>query len=369
MSDMDDFFKLSPWGEEDNWWWGNSWWVDYSSFINTTPSQPQQTQPQNQQFNQPTWEQQPQVQQNPNWDNSAFNVWWIVSWWEQTFGTSNYNSSSSKNAYKLAFSWWVQAWTYNGTETSDTTIKTPDRWFFGTLSYFWEINKNVYSNFNPIQLWLIVVAMWLAAYLLWLLKESVVYLILYNAHLLDFFGGMESLMILLVYILIVYWIFEILDWVNDKWRANLQLPFKMCLIFAWLGYLSNTLSFDQLFDLFYYCLIPFVFIRLFCFSEEDMVKWQVSNNDNQIQENVSTQWQQQNTVNTIIDQWADAFKLDIADEPMKDLVAQESDDEVETYDLGTELIAANKDKNASCFLMSEKLKLYYFDIEEAPEVQ
>jgi hypothetical protein len=79
----------------------------------------------------------------------------------------------------------------------------PKRSFSETLKYFWDINKKIYASFNVIQLIFIVVGMGIAAYLIWLLKNFLVYIILYNVHYLSFFEALQPLVIFIGYALIV----------------------------------------------------------------------------------------------------------------------------------------------------------------------
>lgn len=351
--------------EVKNWGQNKWWWIDFWAMLESSNPQPQP--PTNTSWT-PQWN--PQQWGNQSLGQSVSDdVYSVGEVSGQSQSTTDYQIQTNKWAYKWAFTnlqtaieipsdWW------NTTQTN----QIPQKSFSEVVKYFWEVNKKIYSSFSMLQLAFIVVGMWIAWYLLWLLKETIVYLILYNAQYLDFFWGMQSMIILLIYIVVVYGLLEILDWFNDHWRATLQMPFKFWLIGIWLLYLSDTLTFDQLFNLFYIFLIPLLFVRLFCFSEEDMPKSLATANNEAIENNqAQITIPQENSEQDLINKWKEAFDFALPTQESTDLLVEESWDVEEMYDLGSELIAANKERQASWFLMSEKLKLYYFDIEQATE--
>lgn len=356
-SDFDSLFTddtpVTP-QEQD---WGG---FDYAKLLENQPQQPQQ--PINPQMP-------PQTPMMP-WVPWVPWMPWVPMGADNNMFTNSQNDyqiSSSRGAFANAMKNDPWATAIGWIPMVDTQ---PKRSFTETFKYFWDINKKIYTSFNIIQLIFIVVGMGIAAYLIWLLKSFIVYIILYNIHYLAFFEALQPLVIFLLYALIVIWIFQFLDGNNDRGRETLLSPFKWWLVGIWVLYLGDIIEFDQLFSVFYAFLLPLIFIKLFCFSEKELPA------DANIQ--VATPaWAIQtleiNPADEMIKKGVDALNIELPEQDSTDLLIEETDDEIEIYDLGAEMITASKQRWASAFVLTNRWnisnpKIFYIDIDTETEM-
>lgn len=299
---------------------------------------------------------------NPmGWDNG-----WMM-WGNMFEQAQNFQVATSRGAFNNAFRnnpWEApQAWL-------QMIDNQPRRSFGDTLQHFLDINKKVYTSFNILQLVFIVLGMGIASYLLWLLKSFLVYIILYNSHYLSFFDSLQPLVIFIIYAGIVVGVFEFLDGSNDRWRETLLAPFKWWLVGLGVLYLWNIVSFEQLFTIFYFFVLPLVFVKLFCFSEKE-----VPADVNQAQATAPVQTQQAtyNPAEELDKKLSDTLSIDLPEQESTDLLIEETDDEVEIYDLGAEMITASKQRGASAFVLTNRgnisnPKIFYLDIDTETEM-
>lgn len=361
MVDIDLFLQNAskPQENEDQWesWIVHSWWdinLDWYSTENQTES----------------------------WDWDTHWYWWDFSSWQDDISDIEpwtlwgWNYMSVKTAMSNAMKWMLPTqatpnpWTFSNPWDYTSTPQNTSWGYFDIFNSLWETNVKIYKQFNILQLIFIVVWMSIATYVLWVLKETIVYLILYNAQVFSFFEWMQIFLVLLIYYLIVLWVLNYLDWVWDKERETLQNPFKILLLAAWMGYLANMYSFNDLFTIFFFATVPLLFIRVFCFSHQDLqAQWQEQYQE--MQADMQQQVVQDNPQNAIqqelIAKWVESFDISVPTAETAELLTETIEEEEEPYDLGKELVSKNQEKNASCFLISPKLKLYYFFIEEQNE--
>lgn len=360
-SDFDSLFADdTPVTPQEQSWGG----FDYWKLLENQPQQaPQQPMPPQQMPGIPT---QPMMPGFPSMPQPP--MWWM-GWDNNMFISSqnDYQVATSRGAFGNAMRndpWAApMAWI-------SMVDNQPKRSFSETLKYFWDINKKIYASFNVIQLIFIIVGMGIAAYLIWLLKNFLVYIILYNVHYLSFFEALQPLVIFIGYALIVIWIFEFLDWNNDKGRETLLSPFKWWLVGIWVLYLGNIIEFDQLFSIFYVFLLPLIFVKLFCFSEKEMPADATT-------QAVAPVWVMQtpevNPAEEMIKKWVDALNIELPEQESTELLVEETDDEIEIYDLGAEMITASKQRWASAFVLTNRgnisnPKIFYIDIDTETEM-
>ncbi len=290
-----------------------------------------------------------QPQQWNNWWWGGWDMFWDIqwSWWDDWLSSDMF--------------WWEDVWWFVSAtkrQAYQHAVSGEEKWefkkknqsFTAMIAEFVGINSEIYKWLNATTyatLFILLLLMWLSTYFL---QNFIIYFVTYNyTWITNTFAGLEQLIIVIVYGLILYYFFDFLDWESKMLKAILN-PIKLLMIWLSTLYLGNMITFSWLFTMG----IVFVFLGALIkvFSVNELEKAILDQKKNALGiENEDVK----NDVKQMIEENQGNYLHDMPQ--VWDILLSEEDEE-EQYNLFIEIMSTVKDKKYSGVLVSPK-SIYY----------